>query len=1030
MGSHPTSEPGDVIGGPRMDYRVLGPLEVTCEGQPIEISGSRKRIVLSMLLFDADRVVSVSRLVAALWDAGPPATARNQVQICVSALRRQFVAAGAGDTIVTRPPGYALRAGEDELDVRRFERYAARGRSAAAEGRATDAVRELREGLGLWRGPAAAGVDSRIVQVAATRLNESRLAVWEDCIALELELGRHRDLIGELTELVAEHPLRERLRAQLMLALYRAGRQADALASYRTARQTFADELGLDLSRELRDLEHAILDNDPTLHVAEAARAGSAATFHQPMPIPRQLPPAIADFTGRADLLHRLHAVLIPTDPTDLTGPADPAGSAGRLPPPAGLSGPADPAARAAAGQLHVPVAVLTGRSGVGKTSLALQAAHLVRNHYPDGQLYARLHGGQVQPANPASVLERFLRALAAGPVVLPSGLDELTAMYRTLLADRRILVVLDDAYSAAQVTPLLPGVPSCAVIVTNQRRLLELPGAHRVEVDAFDEATGIELLARVLGASRVRREADAALALVRLCGRLPLALRIAAAKLAGRPHWTIARMVRRLESEEHRLDELVLDDVGIRSSISTSYQGLGPVARTLFRRLSILGESGFSAWVGAPLLDSDMEAVTSAMDQLVDARLVEVHQMDSGAVRFGLHDLIRLFASERLVAEEPAADRTAALHRLLRGWLFLARAAHRAEYGGVSAIIHGTERGWEFPDEVTADLLRDPLRWFRDEHASLVPAIRSAAQAGLDELCWELALLSVTLFESGSFLEDWQQTHLVALTAARDADNPRGEAAMMYSLGSLALVRQSLDEALGYLEPALARFDGLGDTHGRALALRNLAFVDRLRGRYDVALTRYQGALAGLREVGDQVAEANVLGNLAQVHLERGGYDVAERMLDDALTIARRLGAWRTTAQTRNRLGDLYLGRQDLAGAESMFMLVLRAVRAHGDRIGETHALHGLGLVRTGQRRYPQAEANLRAALDASTVTGDRLIRGRILLAVAELREATGQPAEALAELDQARELFDRIGSRMWQARARETAERLRRAT
>lgn len=977
-----------------MEYRLLGPLDVIEDGRSLDIGGPRQQIVLAMLLLEANHVVSVSRLVAALWDDRPPATARSQVQICVSALRRGLAAVGVTDAIVTRPPGYVLRVTDDDLDIRRFERLAMSGRAAAAEHRVEDAARDLRAGLALWHGPAAAGVDSRIVQIAATRLNEGRLAALEDCIDLELDLGRHRDLIGELSELVAEYPLRERLRAQLMLALYRAGRQAEALASYRDARQTFVEELGLDLGEDLRKLEHAILENDLALNLAEDAGSGSAPV-PSPLPVPRQLPAATADFTGRADVLDRLGEVLAPADDGEA---------------------------------IHVRVAALSGKSGVGKTALALHAAHLSRDLYPDGQLYAQLYGGQVQPASSASVLERFLRALGAAPAMLPSNLDDLAAMYRSLLADRRILVVLDDAYSAAQVLPLLPGSPSCAVIVTSRSRLSRLPGAHRFEIDVLDEPTGVELLARVMGPERVHRDA-AAPALVRLCGHLPLALRIAAAKLAARPHWTIRQMVDRLQDEEHRLNELMYGDIGIRPSISMSYVGLTDAAKRLFHRLSILGATDFASWVAAPLLDADMEQATALMDQLVEAQLVEVRVVGGGPARFHLYELIRVYAVERLVAEESAAERTAAMNRLLRCWLHLASEAHRREYGGDFTLIHGDAEHYPLAAEVTKDLLADPLNWFHAEHVALVAAIRQAAQAGLDELCWDLAMTSVTLFESGSYLEDWQQTHTAALTAAREAGNRRGEAAMHYSLGALALVRQRLDDALSHLRRALRGFDRVGESHGRALALRNLAFADRMRGRYGAALDLYQEALPDLHEAGDLVATAHVLTSIAQIRMERREYDAAQGMLGEALAICRPLGVRRITAQTEYRMGELYLHRHDFAAAEDMFSSVLRSVRQSGDVVGETHALFGLGAARAGQRSFTSAEHDLRAALELSDRVGDRLVHGRILLALAELCVAQGQPGEAASHLDQAQAVFDGIGLRVWRARVLRMAGRLHRS-
>ncbi len=966
-----------------MKYGLLGPLEVNADGEFLVIGSARQRIVLAMLLLQANRVVSLERLIAALWGDVPPVTAKSQVQTCISALRRLLPAASGGQVIETRATGYLIRVPEDQLDVAVSERLVRQARDAAAEGRAEEAVAGLRAALALWRGPALADVESELVQAAATRLTEDGLTVLEDCIDLELGLGRHRELVGELSQLIRQYPLRERLRAQHMLALYRSARQAEALESFHEIRRILAEELGIDPGPELCALERAILASDPAL--------GQDAGPGEPRPaaavVPRQLPAATADFTGREEVLDSLRDLL---SGADATAPA----------------------------LTCVPVVVLSGKGGVGKTALALYAAHALRPDYPDGQLYVQLQDPDGRPVSAEEVLARFLRALGTAPAALPGGLAERTAAYRSAVGERRLLIALDDAACVGQVIPLIPGNPNCAVIITSRYPLPGLYGAHHFEIGDLDERASIDLLGRVIGPDRVRAEPAAAAALVRLCGYLPLALRIAAAKLAVRTHWSIGQLVRRMTDERNRLDELMLGGTGIRPTLSLSYDSLDERGRRLFRMLSLLGAADFSCWVVQPLLDSGARTAEDALDALIEARLVEVRQREDGQSRLRLHDLIRIFALERLTAEEPAAERALALRRLLGCWLALVTAAHRRIYGGDFAVLHGSGQKWELPPDLVDELLARPLDWLRFEQTGLVAAVFQAAQAGLDELCWDMALTAVTLFESEYQSDRWRQTHEVALTLVRKQGNRRGEAAVLYSLGNLTVVER-LGEAAHYLEPALELFSQLDDTHGVALTLVALAFVDRLGGRTEQALARYSEALPGLRKVGDRVAEVDALSNIAQIFMDREQFAQAQEHLDAALGICQSLEAPRVRAQTEHRVGEFLLRKGDFARAERSFRAVLEAARDEGDLTGEAYALTGLGRVHSRQERYADSEADLSAALDLARAVGDNIVHGRVLLAATELHLAKQELQRATLLIDEALELSVDIGAAaVWRAR------------
>ena len=966
-----------------VEYRLLGPLEIVSGGKLNEIRSVRQQTLLAMLLLHAKRLVPAGVLIDAIWNDMPPATARSQLQTCISGLRHQLARIGAKSEIATRSVGYMFVIRNDVLDIQTFGDLARSGRASAAAGRADEAIRGLRAALALWRGTAIAGIESTLVQAAATRLNEDRLGLYEECIDLELALGMHRDLIGELSELVQQYPLREKLRAQHMLCLYRSGRKAHALESFRVARQIFIDELGLDPGHDLRELERAILGSDQKLDLERGVRSMTPWVYENRVPVPRQMPTAIADFTGRQDIMQTLIELLSGRPESD------------------------EPK--------YLPVIALNGKGGIGKTALALQVAHAVREDYPDGQLFAQLTEADGQPVPVPTILEQFLRALGMPPSSVPSDVTERIAAYRTALGDRRVLIVLDSAESVSQVLMLIPGSANCAVIVTSHSPLSYLQGAHHFEVQDLDEQTSIKLLAKVIGHDRVRAEESSALAIVRLCGGVPLALRIVAAKLAKRTHWPLEKMVRRMTDDERRLDELALGGMGIRATLTLSYGGLSDQARRLFSRLSLLGTSDFASWVSAPLLDLDAEMAADELDTLIEAHLVEVWASEDGSPRFRLHDLARLYALERVAAEESTAERFRARERLLQCWLSLATEAHRRCYGGDYAVLHGSATHWALPSDFVDLLLQNPMDWLRTERAGLVSAILQAAQASMDELCWDLALTSVTLFESHHYTDDWYKTHEAALAVTRRAANLRGEAAILCSFGNLT-VGLSPGRATQYLEPALQIFNQIGDTHGKAWVLSLQAHADRQCGRYDQAMACYLDALNGFQAVGDRVSEVDALTGIAQIHISCERMEMAEEFLSKALVICGSLKAPRVMARTQHRLGEFFLNRNDLERADWIFSSVLDLVRDQRDLVGETYALLGLGTVHTRQESYDLAETELRSALALSRQVGDNLAQERALLVLAESYMAMGEPERAVPLINEAAVVIGEIGpSSIW---------------
>jgi DNA-binding SARP family transcriptional activator len=753
-----------------VEFRVLGPLEVIKDRAPVSITAPRQRALLTVLALEANHVITVDRLVDSIWDELPPHTARSQVQICISSLRKLLGGDSTGDIILTRASGYQLCADAQMVDAIQFGQVLAQARAAAQAGQLENSVRHFRAALNLWRGPAAADIGSGVVQQAATRLTEQRLAAIEECVRIELQLGRQLEVIAELAALVAENPLREKLRAYQMIALYRAGRQAEALESYRAARRVFIDELGIEPGAELRDLEKAILSNDPRLAAATRMPEEEPRPARQrPAVIPQQLPADVMDFTGREELSERLR--------TFLTLPSG-------------------------TGARPMRVAVLTGMSGSGKTALAVHLAHAMAGSFPDGQLFVPMRGDDARPLSARRLLERCLRALGLPPGAMPSRQEEMAAAYRSLLATRRVLVILDDADLVAQVTSLLPGSEKCAVIVTSRHRLSGLIGAQFFDVGPLSASSAAELLWRVLGKVRPATLLGEVTRLAQLCGYLPLALRIVCARLLERPHWSVRQMIRRLENERTRLAELQIDGLDVSAGISTSYDSLSVSARRLLLRLTLLGAVHFGAWVAAPLLDLDIEQGGDFLDELVGGRLVEVRH-GTGESRLYLHDLVRVFATERLAADQPAAERAGTLRRLLGCWLFLAREAGRRERGGQFGPAPGPAPCPPLPDQAVTDLLGRPLGWLRSEREALMAAIGQAAQAGLDELCWQLAVAAVTLFRADSLFDDWQHSHELALACARRRGSVRGQAAIAASLAELAMTRRRLVRSAAAHDPA-----------------------------------------------------------------------------------------------------------------------------------------------------------------------------------------------------------------------------------
>ncbi|GGO63896.1 AfsR/SARP family transcriptional regulator [Nonomuraea cavernae] len=951
-------------------FGILGPLEVTASGRPVPVLGHNQRELLAVLLLRANRLVSVDSLIESVWAGQPPATARRQIQNGVGRLRRTLTTGGVpGQTIATRPHGYLLSATADELDLLAFGQQVAEGRRAPTE---HEAAARLRAALALWRGQPLADIDNHLVVAEARRLQEQRLVVLEECLEVELRLGLHHEISGELAALVREHPLRERLSALLMLALHRDGRTAEALEVYRATRAALVAELGLEPGAELRELERAILTHDSSLdHTAPAqARAREAR--------PRQLPPDIADLTGRDRIAGQVSEVL-----------------------------------RARRDTAAVTVLGIAGQAGVGKTALAVHVAHRLSGSYPDGQLYVNLRGGrQGQRAEPGEVLARFLRALGVAGPEIPRGLEERAEEYRSRLADRRVLVVLDDAADEAQVRPLIPGTAGCAVLLTSRSRLAGLPGARLVDLDVLEAGQAVELLGRMVGAARIAAEAAAARELARLCGYLPLALRITGARLITHAGWTVTELAGRLADENRRLDELAHSDLEMRVSLSFSYQRLSPPARRLLHLLSHLYAPDFAGWVCAALLDVALAEAGKLIGELVDVRLLESSGTVSG--HYHLHDLIRLFARE-MTAEDPRP----AVARALGGWLALAERAHIALSGGDFATLHGAAPRWTPAVEALAGRIDDdPLAWYETEHLNIVMGVRQAAEYRLDELCWDLVASTYALFLTRGHNDDWEDTLRWAIACTRRAGNRRGTATMLMGMGMLGAYRHDYSEAAVALDEAVTTFREVGEPRGRVYALGIAAHIEGMIGRYDQAVARHEEALEVHRASGDRGAETLLLRSLGQLLVEMGRFDQARPHLERALTVGRD-GDRRVRAEVLYWLGQLELGSGQVDRAEAMFKEMLGIAEELGDPREEAEARYALGLVRLETGAYGAAAGLFRQALALNRPLSEPLTDGRIRTGLGITHHRRGEPDQAIGHLTEAVRIFAAIPSPLWQARA-----------
>ncbi|HEY0165696.1 MAG TPA: BTAD domain-containing putative transcriptional regulator [Jatrophihabitans sp.] len=782
-----------------MELKVLGPLDLVAEGQRIHLGGHRQRVVLAVLALNANRVSSVDQLADAVWGPASPPTARAQIQTCVSSLRRLLGRAGHPEAIETRDPGYLLHVSHDDLDLACFERLLTQASARTREGELEEGLAKLRMALGLWRGEPLADLDSEVIRRYALNLTERHRAAQLESARLEIELGSHVQAVAGLREMAATNPFSEEPHRLLMLALHRSGRQAEALEVYRRARTRFVGHLGIEPSKRLADLEHTILNGEDRSAGAPGSPGPRAAPVAQA--VPRLLPADVGNFVGRRNELQMIAHHL--------------ASSA--------RNGPA------------LPVLSISGPAGVGKSALAIHAAHACAPRFVDGQLYASLRG-----STPEEARIRLLCSLGVDRSLIPEDRQQSAGLLRSQLARKHILLVLDDVVNEEQVSSLLPSSSTCAVIITSRRRLLTLAGACRVELTVFSDDEALEFLRCAVGAGRVEAERQAAEDIVQYCDNLPLALRIAAARLVAHPQWSLTQLANRLSQEGDPLQELSHGAMDLSAVISDSQQDLDPQSALLFRLLTLVESPTYATWTAAALLGTDIDEAQRSLRELVEARLLQ----SAGDGQFGLATLVRLHAKRLLLTEVPPASRRAALGRLHSAWLTLAERAHREVYGSDRIVAHGLTARWKASEPSPSAVQTDPLGWLNAEGAALLGCVRSAYSHGDDELCWHLSVTLASLFTYSRQFEHGRAAVAVGRLAAERAANPIGMAAVEYAWGVLALARRDFETAETALQAAVAGFAACEDRHGQAMALTELAVL---------ASSRRDGAAALAQDVRPQ---------------------------------------------------------------------------------------------------------------------------------------------------------------------------------
>lgn len=940
-------------------FGILGSLHVTVSGSFVQVGAAKSRKLLATLLLRANETVSAEELADRLWDEDPPRSAKGAIQTYVMRLRAAL--GDAGHLIETRPSGYAIAVTADSLDLAMYRRHRERARTAAAAGDLAAEAEELRTALALWRGQPLSDVDSEWLQRhEVPPLVEDRLQALERRIDVDLCLGRHADVVGELRGLTVAHPFREGIWNRLILALYRSNCQAEALEAYQRLRSSLREELGVEPCNELQSLNRQILRRDPQLAAPTSAAEADGRSRTPVFQLPADLP----DFVGREKLLEQITAALAPSSGRSAT----------------------------------VPIVILSGPPGVGKTALAIHAGYLLQKVYPDGNLYLDMRGfSGASTVTAGEALVRLLRSLDASPSEVPADTDEQATLLRSVLSGRRVLLVLDNAANAQQIRPLIPGAAGSAVIVTSRdslHGLVAANGARVLPVGPVTPADAMSLLASVLG-ERIHNE-PAAAELAALCGYLPLALRIAAANIAIVPARPVAAYTERLRAES-RVPALSIDgdDFGVERAFELSYEVLSPSLARLFRLLSIVPGADFDRYAAASLVDVDVPTAQVMLDRLVTVNLLDSHAPE----RYRFHDLIRSYARLLLGRIDGPNERRAAYHRLFSYYVHAANSARNILYPELPQVrppeepAELTVRPW--PDHSTA------RRWFDAEAVNLEALVRSDQQG--DAPVWILADALLVHFDRSD--RDWLEVFSVARAAADRHADGRGRAAVFHGLGTLHFRRCELTEARAYYQRAADASRDAGDPAGECRATNGLACVANDMQSYPEAIELYERALALLGPTMNETGQLGILLNLGITMVLLGRDQEALQYLESANAIAQERTLPHVRPQVVSGVAMSAHWRGHLDSAAQGFRDALEIWRDLRVESGQAKSLRNLAEVHLDAGDLEQAVSLAGECLELSEKIGDPWVSTG---AAATL----GHAALARGQGDLALELFHRAES------------------
>ncbi|GAA1027981.1 MULTISPECIES: AfsR/SARP family transcriptional regulator [Amycolatopsis] len=922
----------------RLLIELLGPISATYDGAVLDLGPAFQRTILAILALRSNTVVSREELIDAVWGDRPPRTVEGSIYTYISKLRRALEPSlnrsHEARLLLSNRHGYCLQLDDDAIDVRVFETAIAEGRARFSRGELPKALDAWQSALDMSHGQPLGDAVGPFAEAARLRLGELRLDVLEQRSEALLALGRNADILAELPSLIGERPMRERPYELLMLALYRSGRQADALQTYQRARTLLIDELGIEPGASLRALHERILADDPDLRSLDAEPSGMNSAPSPQAIAPGQLPHDVSGFTGREAEQKRL---------VDLCrhGTWGAFGSA-------------------------VVISAIDGTAGVGKTALAVHVAHGLRNAFPDGQLFLNLRGFDPRqpPTSVSDALSHLLYGLGVKPDEMPADQNEQAALYRTLLSGKRVLVLLDNAVSAEQVRPLLPGSAGCVAIVTSRNRLSGLvarDGAARIALDLLSPGEALELLRRTVGNEAVDAEPGPAAELVERCGLLPLAVRIVAERIATGDYRGIADMCQALQAEHDRLDTLSVPDdefSAVRQVFSVSYQSLKPELARTFRLLGLHRGAEFSLPAAAALLGVDADTARRSLDSLARQHLV----VQTAPGRYRFHDLLRVYAAECARQDETSAEQAASERRVLE-WYF---ASVLAEWKVVAV-------GQRPPDSrpfehscppMSFENYGEALAWATREHETIAAAVKQALDAGENELSWKLATALGPFYQLTKRPETWRQTLEVGLVATRNAGDRDGEARTLNQLGIAHNDGGHYEEGAECLSDALQIRRAIADLSGAAITASNLGLTLSLLGRAAESVTLHREAVDLAQKSGDSYAQGAAALNLAFALRALGEFDEAIVHNQEAVAAFEPDKANYAMGHALAELGETFRQAGKPGTAVGHLERALEFRQAGRDRWGIAVCLRMLGHARADLGQTPAARELLTQAL------------------------------------------------------------------